>query len=132
MTIEEKIAKAVKEFKTLTESDCAEIILASKTLTMEECFGYLLIDQSELSEAEIKFCDSLHRRGRAIGVKDASDKLFTHMATRNGGQSALEYLKQMSGDFSVEVTATKASGFQFNLTIPEPGAKAAAKVSTGK
>lgn len=120
MDFEKKIEQKVKDFDTLTKEECVEIVLASCTLSLDECFDYLLIDKAELSEAELGFCNLLHRRGRAIGVKNASDKLFMHMATRNGGQSALEYLKSMSGEFAVEVTANQSHrGFSFNVSIPE-------------
>lgn len=132
MNIEQRIKAKAKEFDTLDEACCVEIVLNAKALTIEECFDFLLIDQVSLTEAENKFARLLHARGRAIGIKDAADKLFSHMATRNGGQSALEYLKQCSGDFSVEVSqGGSAGGFQFNVTIPEPGRKANAIVSNG-
>lgn len=131
MDIEARIKEKAKHFDSLGEAECVEIVLAARSLSLDECFDYLLVDKAELGEDELRFAELLHRRGRAIGVKDAADKLFLHMSTRNGGQSALEYLKQFSGDFSVEVQQSSSSGFQFNVTIPEPGAKAEAKVSTG-
>ena len=119
MDIESRIKLMCSTFDNLTEEDCVGITLASRSLSLEECYDYLLIDKSELSPAEIKFAERIYRRGRAIGVKDAGDKLFQHMGNRNGGQTALEYLKKMSGDFSAEVVASSGKGFQFNVTIPE-------------
>lgn len=117
MDVQKKIQAAVPDFDTLTESDCADFVLASRALSVEECYDYLMIDQDSLSEQERKFLMSLHKYGRAIGVKDATDKLFQHMSTRNGGQSVLDYLRQMSGEFSVEVVANTKSGFNFNVVI---------------
>lgn len=132
MNLEAKIKEKAAEFCNLSEEDCITLVLVARSLSLEECFDYLLIDRTTLTETENRFCELLHRRGRAIGVKDATDKLFLHMATRNGGQSALEYLKQFSGDFSVEVQGGQSGGgFQFNVTIPEPQVKREAKVSTG-
>lgn len=132
MNLEAKIKEKAAEFSNLSEEDCITLVLVARSLSLDECFDYLLIDKQSLAEAEQRFAELLHRRGRAIGVKDATDKLFLHMATRNGGQSALEYLKQFSGDFSVEVSqGAGQGGFQFNVTIPEPQAKREAKVSTG-
>lgn len=133
MDFEKKIEQKVKNFKTLSKEECVEIVLASCALSLDECFDYLLIDKAELSDEEIGFCNILHRRGRAIGVKNASDKLFMHMSTRNGGQSALEYLKSMSGEFAVEVTSSQtSSGFSFNVSIPElTEPKSSASVSKG-
>lgn len=132
MNLEVKIKEKAAEFENLTENECCELVLCAKALSLDECFDYLLIDKTILTSAESKFAELLHKRGRAIGVKDAADKLFAHMATRNGGQSALEYLKQFSGDFAVEVQQSSGSGFQFNVTIPEPTTKTEAKVSTGQ
>lgn len=131
MDIEARIKAKAKEFDNLDADCCVQIVLGAKALSLDECFDYLLIDKQTLTPDELSFANLLHRRGRAIGVKDAADKLFMHMSTRAGGQSALEYLKQFSGDFSVEVQASAGTGFQFNVTIPEPPKKADAKVSTG-
>ena len=53
------------------------------------------------------------------------------MSTKNGGQTALEYLKQCSGDFSVEVQRNGGTGFQFNVVMPGNAKQTEAKVSTG-
>lgn len=121
MNLEERIKEKAAKFEHLTESECIDIIMAARGLSLEECFDFLLIDEQALTEEERRFCEMLHKRGRAIGIKDATDRLFTHMTTKVGGQSALEYLKQFSGDFKVEVKKTLGSGgFQFSVTIPEP------------
>ncbi len=120
MDIKKKIDQAVEEFDSLTAEDCYEITLAAKSLSIEECYDTLFIDSVSLSEAELKFTQLLHKYGRAIGIKDATEKLFFQMATKNGGDAALEYLRQMSGEFSVNVVpAAGKSGFAFNVNIGE-------------
>lgn len=120
MDIRAKIKEAVKGFDNLTEDDCTEITLSAKSLSIEECYALLLITPETLSPAEITFALKLHAYGRAIGVKDATEHLFYHMKTKNGAESSLEYLKQMGGEFSVEVGPAKNNGgFLFNVVIGE-------------
>ena len=120
MDIRKKIQEAVKDFDNLTEADCNEITISAKSLSIEECYDSLLIDPSELEPAEIKFAQQLHKYGRAIGVKDATESLFYHMKTKNGADASLEYLRQLGGEFSVEVNpANKGGGFAFNVSIGE-------------
>lgn len=119
MDINKRITQAVKDFDNLDVDDCQTLVLAAASLSLEECYDLLLVDANTLSAEEQAFALRLHRHGRATGIKDAAAKLFLHMSTRNGGQSALEYLKQFSGDFSVEVQTTQSKGFSFNINIPE-------------
>lgn len=119
MDIKVKIDEAVKDFSNLTAEDCYEIVLAAKSLSVEECLDSLLLAEDELSTHEMAFVHKLHKYGRAIGIKDAADNLFMHMKTKNGGQTALDYLEQMSGEFSVTVTPGSNSGFSFNVQIGE-------------
>lgn len=118
MDIRSKIQEAAKGFKNLTESDLAEITMSAKSLSLEECYDSLLIDPSTLEEAEVKFALQLHKYGRAIGVKDATENLFYHMKTKNGADASLEYLRKMGAEFSVEVTPGGGSGgFNFNVNL---------------
>ena len=120
MDIRRKIQEAVKEFKNLSEDECIEITLSSKSLSLEECYDSLLIDHLSLTPAEIKFAEQLHKYGRAIGVKDATESLFYHMKTKNGADASLEYLRQLGGEFSVDVVSSAGkSGFRFNVNIGE-------------
>lgn len=120
MDIRKKIQEAVKGFENLTEDECIEITLSAKSLSLEECYDSLLIDPSVLSEAEAKFSEQLHKYGRAIGVKDATESLFYHMKTKNGSDASLEYLRQMGGEFSVDVSQGGGNkGFSFNVNIGE-------------
>lgn len=118
MDIRKKIEDAAKGFDTLSAEDCVEITLAAKSLSIEECYDLLLIDATSLSKEELTFAESLHRYGRAIGVKDATEKLFYHMSTKNGAESSLEYLRQMGKEFSVDVVPGGGNkGFAFNVNI---------------
>ena len=90
MDIRKKIQEAVKGFEHLTEDECIEITLSAKSLSLEECYDSLLIDPLSLEPAEVKFAEQLHRYGRAIGVKDATESLFYHMNTKNGADASLE------------------------------------------
>lgn len=120
MDIRKKIQEAVKDFDKLSEDDCIEITLVAKSLSLEECFDMLLIDQTALSQAESVFAERLHRYGRSIGVKDAAENLFYHMKTKNGADAALEYLRKMGGEFSVAVGSTHGkSGFTFTIDMGE-------------
>lgn len=120
MDIKKKIEEFLKADEvTLVAEDCHDFILASRALSLTECYDICMLDITELSEAENQFLTKLHKYGRSTGVKDAAQQLFLHMSTKNGGQSAIEYLKQMSGEFSVEVTSTKHAGFAFNVNIGE-------------
>ena len=121
MDIRKKIQEAVKGFDKLSEEECIEITLSAKSLSLEECYDSLLIVPTDLSAEETKFAEQLHKYGRAIGVKDATESLFYHMKTKNGADASLEYLRQMGGEFSVEVnpTAGGKGGFSFNVNIGE-------------
>lgn len=120
MDIRKKIQEAVKDFKNLSEDDCTEITLSAKSLSIDECYDLLLIDPSALSPAEINFALQLHKYGRAIGVKDATEALFYHMKTKNGADASLEYLRQLGGEFSVDITPGGGNkGFSFNVNIGE-------------
>lgn len=120
MDIRRKIQEAVKGFNNLTEDECIEITLSAKSLSLEECYDSLLIDPLSLDTAEAKFAQQLHKYGRAIGVKDATENLFYHMKTKNGADASLEYLRQMGGEFSVDVVpGAGGKTFSFNVNIGE-------------
>ena len=120
MDIRQRIQEAVKVFEKLTESDCIDITLSAKSLSLEECYDSLMIDAADLSTAEVRFAEQLHRYGRAIGVKDATDNLFYHMKTKSGADAALEYLRKMGSEFSIDVVpGAGKSGFSFNVNIGE-------------
>lgn len=119
----ERIPTKIKDIKGLSyinHEDLLTVEKAADSMSVEQCYELLMIDPAEMSEYESSVVVAIHKRGRASGVKSAVDKLFAHMATRNGGTSALEYLSKMSGEFAVNVeTAKKGTGFNFNVIIPE-------------
>ena len=120
MDIRKKIQEVVKGFENLSEDDCTEITVSAKSLSLEECYDLLLIDATSLTTAEITFAQQLHKYGRAIGVKDATESLFYHMKTKNGADASLEYLRQLGGEFSVDVVpGGDKTGFSFNVNIGE-------------
>lgn len=117
MNITETIKTTCESFKLLNEECCTHIVMSAKSLSIEECYDSLLITVGDLSAEEIAFAERLHRYGRAIGVKDATEKLFAHMSTKNGADAAVTYLRQMGGEFSVDVTPGSSSGFAFNVNL---------------
>lgn len=119
MDLESIIRERCKEFETLTPELCVEIVLCAPALSIAECLDRCMLEQDDLSPAEYNFVERCHRRGRANGVKDACDSLFMHMKTRNGGQSAIEYLSKISTDFGMAAQKTAAGGFSFKIVLPE-------------
>lgn len=118
MDIRLKIQEAAKDFDNLTEGDLIDITMSAKSLSLEECYDSLMIDGASLSAEEKKFCLQLHKYGRAVGVKDATENLFYHMKTKNGADASLEYLRKMGAEFSVDVTPGHGGGgFNFNVNL---------------
>lgn len=120
MDIRKKIQESVEGFDLLTEADCTEITLSARSLSLDECYDSLMINPADLSQAEAAFADKLHKYGRAVGVKDATENLFYHMKTKSGADASLEYLRKMGAEFSVDVgPGAGKSGFSFNVNIGE-------------
>lgn len=121
MDIRDIIRKKTDTFDTLDYDMACEVIMHARSLSIPEMYDFLLIDEEELSEAEIKFVAKLHKHGRAIGIKDAGDLFFQQMKGRNGGNHCLDYLRQHAGEFVATVTPSKTAsgGFSFNVEIPE-------------
>lgn len=105
------------------EEDLVCIEQKAKGLSFQQCMEFLGIDEAMLEDVdakEINIAKRVHNKGRAVGISNAAEKLFSQMGQRNGGGVALDYLRQVSGEF--EITAEKAasgSGFQFNVVLPE-------------
>lgn len=118
MDLEDIIKRRCSEFKTLTDKMCYEIVLCAPALSIKECLDRCMLEDGDLSAEEMNFVERCHRRGRANGVKDACDNLFMHMKTRNGGQSAIEYLSKVSTDFGMTAQKTSSGGFAFNIVLP--------------
>jgi hypothetical protein len=119
MDLKQKIEQASKDFDNLDVADMNEIVLSARSLSLEECYDLCLIDATSLSAEEAKFCEQLHRYGRASGVKDATEKLFYQMQTKGGGQTAIDYLRQMGKEFSVDAVPVGGGGFAFQINIPD-------------
>lgn len=119
MDLERIIKDKCSSFTTLTQELAVEIVVCAPALSLEECLDRCLLDESELTPAELDFAKRLHKRGRANGVKDACDNLFMHMKTRAGGPSAIEYLSKVSSEFAMTAQKTSAGGFQFQIVYPE-------------
>lgn len=117
MNIIELIKETCEPFITLKEEACAEIIRSAKSLSIEECFDSLMITQTELTVEEAEFAERLHKYGRALGVRDATEKLFTHMSSKGGADAAVTYLRQLGGEFSVNVAQQGGNGFTFNVDL---------------
>lgn len=124
MDLERIIKEKCISFPTLTQELAVEIVLCASALSLEECLDRCLLDESELTSAELDFAKRLHKRGRANGVKDACDNLFMHMKTRAGGPSAIEYLSKVSSEFGMSAQKTSAGGFQFQIVLPPEEQKA--------
>jgi len=107
------------EFLDIEDLQCIE--QRAKGLTLEECFEYLLVTTEEIPKADLVIAKKAHRRGRSAALHTAVNCLFGSMTMRGGGTSAMEYLKQLSGTFTVEATpvGTAKGGFQFNVVMPE-------------
>lgn len=101
--------------------DLIAIEINAKILTLPECYEILFISPSELSDHETDCADMAHTRGRKTALVMAADALFSQMRAKNGSVACMEYLKQMSGNFSLELTPApgSASGFSFNVYMPE-------------
>ena len=118
MDLERIIKEKCISFPTLTQELAVEIVLCASALSLEECLDRCLLDESELSPAEMDFAKRLHKRGRANGIKDACDNLFMHMKTRAGGPSAIDYLSKVSTEFGLAAQKTSSGGFQFQIVLP--------------
>ena len=104
----------------LDQEDLIHIEVKSKVLSFDECLEFLCIPPAEVPAEELDIAKRIWRKGRVSGLNKAGEKLFASMDMRGGGAVAFDYLKQLSGTFSAEITPTKsAAGFVFNVVMPE-------------
>lgn len=105
----------------ICSDDLVAIEINAKVLEFDEVLDHLLIDQADLTQRELTLCKKAHRRGRLEGLVQAGQNLFSQMKARNGTVACLEYLKQHSSSFQMEVSPSpgSASGFAFNVIMPE-------------
>lgn len=101
----------------LDSEDLLNIEIKAKALSLEECFAFLCIEETDIPEAELVYAKKAHRKGRAAGISSACDNMFAAMKLRGGGIVALDYLKRMSKDFSVEAEASPGSNTGFSFTV---------------
>lgn len=111
------------EMPTLEFDHCFTVMACAKSMSLSECYDYLLLTPDDLDENEQKFLELLHRRGRTVAIKEACDNLFLQMRMRGGGQTALDYLVRQSGEFTATITPSAQNGFHLNIIIPEEESK---------
>jgi hypothetical protein len=106
---------------TLTTDQLTSISIKARGLDLEGCLDFLGVSLDDLDHDQLVKANVAHRKGRAEGISLACDKLFSHMSTRNGGQTAIAYLQAMAGTFKVDASPNPGSGngFQFNVTMTE-------------
>ena len=108
------------DLKYLDSEDMFVIESRAKGLTLAECFDYIGADLADVPAEELIVAKRAHARGRQSGIAQAVDHLFSSMSGSKGGINSLAYLRQMSGQFSVEaVPDNSAKGFSFNVVMPE-------------
>lgn len=101
-----------------TADDFTFIEIKAKALTLEEIFEYLGIDPltDSIPPKELSLATKCWKRGRVNGIATAADKLFESMSDKNGGASALAYLKQMSETFKIKQDDLPSTG-NFSLKV---------------
>lgn len=109
----------IEDLEFLTSEDLHAIENKAACLALPDCLDFLSISLDDLTPIEKDYIIRAHKRGRALAIAKAGDKLFNHMASRAGGQSALAYLSQMSGTFKANITPAPGagSGFSFNVIM---------------
>lgn len=114
------------QLEEITVNNLNTIELQAKTLSLGECYDYLLLDEAELSDSDKKWCKRAWKCGRAKAISDAGKKMFEGMSRNNGGQTAMAYLEKMSGTFKADVVIPDGgggSGFSFNVTLTDDNKK---------
>jgi hypothetical protein len=102
----------------LHPGDLVEFELKAQALSFDEVLTFLGLDLEEIPASDLFYAKKAHARGKVSAIHKASECLFSNMNTRNGAQSALAYLVQTSGTFSVDATPVgKTGGFSFNVNI---------------
>jgi hypothetical protein len=109
------------ELEYLDSDDMLAIELKAKALDLEECLGFLCVDQADVPEADMKVAKKAWRRGRSVALNTAAEKMFSAMSMRGGGVVAMDYLSKLSNTFQVEATplGKTGDGFTFNVVMPD-------------
>jgi len=119
-----KFSRMLKEFSVTQVLE----IEAMCSMTFDEICAYFLIIPEDVSPAERKIVDMAINRGKAKGIKRATDKLFTNMSDgKQGVQACLSYLKRFSTEFNKEVDdnegASGGTSYNINITVPNEPAE---------
>lgn len=111
----------LEDLPTIEPDDLLNIELLARVLSVQECFEYLLLEESELTAEELAICNKVHRRGLKRGIHEATQALFSQMKSRGGTDACLNYLKTFAGQFTVETEpgGAAAAGFNFSVTLTE-------------
>lgn len=105
---------------TLRPSDLVSVESNSHILTIDQCIEQLGIRKEALSQAEMYYVGFAHKKGLAKHISNACTSLFNNMNTRNGGSSALEYLKAKQEGFAkISVTPDAGGGFSFKVVMAD-------------
>ena len=95
----------------------------ARALSEQEIKDYLLIDEIiPFSKFEERIFKMAYRRGTAKGKREAMEKLFVSMGTRQGGVIALAYLQEHAERFNPpsdgsNLTNPSGKKFTFNVNI---------------
>ena len=118
-----KFIRVLKEFNVTQVLE----IEAMCSMTFDEICAYFLIIPEDVTPAERKIVDMAINRGKAKGIKRATDKLFTNMSdSKQGVQACLSYLKRFSTEFNKEVDDNEGAGgvsYNVNITVPKEPAE---------
>mgnify|MGYP003475370934 CR=1 FL=1 len=112
--------KFAKQLKVLTTQDLQRIEEVGATMTLEECLSLFFLLPSQLSETETEIVNLALLRGKSLGIKKASEKLFSNMSdSKQGIQACLSYLKRFSSEFRKEVDDSEGGlgGVIYNVNI---------------
>lgn len=109
----------IEDFNTIRPADLVSIENNSNILEVDQCLEYLGINKQALTEAELYFIEFAHRKGLARHISEACKKLFVHMDTKIGGQTALEYLRAKQKTFKEVQVGANNNGFSFTVVMDE-------------
>ena len=91
----------------------------AKALSKQECLDYFGIVE-ELSISEEAFFDFHYNFGVSKGKREAMEKLFIGMGSRNGAAVTLDYLKTHADRFPRDGELNEAKGsFSFNVNMDD-------------
>ena len=108
----------VRGLEYIDNEDLLSIEQDSRFLDLDDCLIALFVDKRKLSDWELDVVTQVHKRGRQKGITQAGELLFRNMSAKTGTNACLEYLRQFSSDFTIDVTpmhSGSSSGFNFNV-----------------